>query len=79
MKRVARFYEETFGLERKCEFSSYVGFECCGAEMGLIPKPKGEAPCDTSPTVQLLVDDVDLFCRELYLFGKKEDIFINRN
>jgi len=65
LKRATRFYEETLGLERKYEFPSYVGFECGGIEIGLIPKPKGEAPCNTSPTVQLLVDNVDQFCTEL--------------
>jgi catechol 2,3-dioxygenase-like lactoylglutathione lyase family enzyme len=69
LKKAARFYEETLGLERKYEFSSYVGFECGGVEIGLIPKPKGGAPCDTSPTVQLLVDDVDQSCRELKMRG----------
>jgi catechol 2,3-dioxygenase-like lactoylglutathione lyase family enzyme len=71
LKKAARFYKETLGLERKYEFPSYVGFECGGIEIGLIPKPKGEAPCDTSPTVQLLVDNVDQFCRELETKGMK--------
>jgi catechol 2,3-dioxygenase-like lactoylglutathione lyase family enzyme len=65
LKRATKFYEETLGLERKYEFPSYVGFECGGMEIGLIPKPKNEAPSNTSPTVQLLVDDVDQFCAEL--------------
>ncbi|RJS82183.1 VOC family protein, partial [Candidatus Bathyarchaeota archaeon] len=37
LKRAAKFYEETLGLEKKYEFSSYVGFECGGVEIGLIP------------------------------------------
>ncbi|MGD0495956.1 MAG: VOC family protein [Candidatus Bathyarchaeia archaeon] len=71
LKRAARFYEETLGLERKYEFPSYVGFECGGIEIGLIQKPKGEVPCNTSPTVQLLVDDVDQFCTDLEMKGIK--------
>jgi catechol 2,3-dioxygenase-like lactoylglutathione lyase family enzyme len=69
LKKAARFYEKTLGLERKYEFSSYVGFECGGVEIGLIPRPKGEAPCAMSATVQLLVDDVDQFCRGLKMRG----------
>jgi catechol 2,3-dioxygenase-like lactoylglutathione lyase family enzyme len=65
LKRAAEFYEETLGLERKYEFPSYVGFECGGVEIGLIPKPKSQRRYSTSPTVQLLVDDVYQFCRKL--------------
>jgi catechol 2,3-dioxygenase-like lactoylglutathione lyase family enzyme len=64
LDRAAKFYEDTLGLERKYKFQSYVGFECGGIEIGLIPKPKNEALHNTSPTVQLLVDDVDKFCTE---------------
>ena len=60
LKRAAKFYEKTLGLEKKYEYSSYVGFECGGVEIGLIPKPKEEQKSDSlSPSVELLVDDVD--------------------
>lgn len=66
MKRAAKFYEEVLGLEKKYEFSSYVGFECGGVEIGLIPKPReGEQAAPLSPSMEFLVDDVEKFYREL--------------
>jgi catechol 2,3-dioxygenase-like lactoylglutathione lyase family enzyme len=60
LKRAAKFYEKTLGLEKKYAYSSYVGFECGGVEIGLIPKPKEEQKSSSlSPSVELLVDDVD--------------------
>jgi len=38
LERAKKFYEETLGLEKKYEYSSYVGFECGGVEVGLTPK-----------------------------------------
>ena len=32
LERAKKFYEETLGLEKKYEYSSYVGFECGGVE-----------------------------------------------
>ena len=69
LKRATKFYEETLGLEKKYEFSSYVGFECGGIEIGLIPQPKGKMTGKVSPTVQFLVDDADRFCGELKAKG----------
>jgi metallothiol transferase len=72
LKRTAKFYEETLGLEKKYEYSSYVGFECGGVEIGLIPKPKGEQKAGrTSPSVEFLVDDVDKVYKELKSKGVK--------
>lgn len=66
LKRAAEFYEKTLGLEKKYEYSSYVGFECGGVELGLIPKLKSKQKTSTSSTsVQLLVDDVEKSCKEL--------------
>ena len=59
LKKAARFYEEMLGLDKKYEFSSYVGFECGGVEIGLMPNPKRKAQHDTSVSVQLLVSNVD--------------------
>lgn len=58
--KAAKFYEETLGLEKKYEYSSYVGFECGGVEIGLIPKPKEEQKQSlTVPSVEFLVNDID--------------------
>lgn len=69
LKEAAKFYEETLGLEKKYEFSSYVGFECGGVEIGLIPKPKGKASQSVSPVVEFLVDDIDEATRALETKG----------
>jgi catechol 2,3-dioxygenase-like lactoylglutathione lyase family enzyme len=76
MVRAVKFYEETLGLEKKYEFPSYVGFECGGVEIGLVPT-SGERrkTCLTSPSVEFLVDDVDKFCERLHCAGVK---FIKR-
>ncbi|PMB74277.1 hypothetical protein C0199_00445 [Candidatus Bathyarchaeota archaeon] len=66
LKKAAKFYEEVLGLEKKYEFSSYVGFECNGVEIGLIPKLKeGERVAPLSLSVEFLVDDVEKFYNEL--------------
>jgi len=54
------------GLEKKYEYSSYVGFECGGVEIGLAPKLKeGQKVSTASPSVEFLVDDVEKVYREL--------------
>lgn len=66
LKRAAKFYEEILGLEKKYEYSSYVGFECGGVEIGLIPKTKEEQKSSLlSSSVELLVDNVDKMYDEL--------------
>lgn len=61
-----KFYEEVLGLEKKYCYSSYVGFECGGVEIGLIPKPKMTHKVNlASPAVTFLVDDVEEFCARL--------------
>jgi len=66
LKRATEFYEKTLGLEKKYEYSSYVGFECGGVELGLVPKLKSKQKASTpSPSVQLLVNNVEIFCKEL--------------
>jgi catechol 2,3-dioxygenase-like lactoylglutathione lyase family enzyme len=66
LKRAAKFYQEILGLEKKYEYSSYVGFECGGVEIGLIPKPKDkEKSSPPSSSVEFLVDDVDEVYKEL--------------
>lgn len=60
------------GLEKKYEYSSYVGFECGGVEIGLIPKPEGEQKASqTSPSVEFLVDNVDKVYKDLKSKGVK--------
>ncbi|MCL6578200.1 MAG: VOC family protein [Candidatus Bathyarchaeota archaeon] len=71
LKKAAKFYEEILGLEKKYEYSSYVGFECGGVEIGLIPKSaEGQKVSLLSPSVEFLVDDVDKAYREL----KKKEV-----
>jgi uncharacterized glyoxalase superfamily protein PhnB len=60
------------GLEKKYEYSSYVGFECGGVEIGLIPKIReGQKVSTVSPSVEFLVDDVEKAYRELKNKGVK--------
>lgn len=58
LKKAKRFYGEVLGLEKKYEFSSYVGFECGGVEIGLIPDPEGKEKGNKSFAVELLVSNV---------------------
>ncbi len=72
LKRAAKFYEETLGLEKKYEYSSYVGFECGGVEIGLIPRlTEGQTVSPLSPSVEFLVDDVEKVYNELKNKGVK--------
>lgn len=70
LEKAAKFYEETLGLEKKYEYSSYAGFECGGVEIGLIPKPK-EKVSPVSPSVEFIVDDVDKVYKNLKNKGVK--------
>ena len=71
LERAAKFYEETLGLDKKYEFSSYVGFQCGNLEIGLIPKPQGKVRArkqtvrEKASSVEFLVDDVDRTYTEL--------------
>lgn len=72
LKKAAKFYEEILGLEKKYEYSSYVGFECDGVEIGLIPKlTEGQKVSPLSPSVEFLVDDVEKVYKELKKKGVK--------
>lgn len=72
LKRATKFYQETLGLEKKYEYPSYVGFECGGLEIGLIPKPEEERKSSPlSPAVEFLVDDADKVYKELKIEGVK--------
>ena len=74
--RAVKFYEETPGLEKKYEFSSYAGFECGDAEIGLVPTSGGRYKTSlASPSVEFLVDNVDRFCERVSRAGVK---FIKR-
>jgi len=59
LKNAAKFYEEVLGLEKKYEFSSYIGFECGGVEIGLMPRPKENPLSNVSNTVEFLVSNVN--------------------
>ena len=72
LEKAAEFYEETLGLEKKYGYSSYVGFECGGVEIGLIPKLAGRQKVNPlSPSVEFLVDDVEKVYKELKNKGVK--------
>jgi len=72
LRKAKKFYEEILGLEKKYEYPSYVGFECGGVEIGLIPKPQGEQKASqTSPSVEFLVDNVDKVYKDLKSKGVK--------
>jgi len=70
--KAKNFYEEILCLEKKYEYSSYVGFECGGVEIGLISKPEGEQKANqTSPSVEFLVDNMDKVYKDLKSKGVK--------
>jgi len=52
------FYEKTLGLNKMYEYPTYIGFDCGGVELGLIPRNSVRVGED-APSLQLLVDDVD--------------------
>jgi len=64
LERSKAFYEKVLGLNKKYEYSSYVGFECGGVEIGLRPKATIEIGRD-SASIEFLVDDVDEEYRKL--------------
>jgi len=70
LERSKRFYEETLGLNKKYEYSSYAGFECGGVEIGLRPRDHVEIGKDAA-SIQFLVDDVDEEYRRLTNKGVK--------
>jgi len=72
LKKAAKFYEEILGLEKKYGYSSYVGFECGGVEIGLTQKLTGGQKVNLlSPSVEFLVDDVEKVYNELKKNGVK--------
>lgn len=72
LEKAAKFYDEILGLEKKYRYSSYVGFECGGVEIGLAPKlTEGQKVSPVSPSVEFLVDDAEKVYRELKNKGVK--------
>ena len=72
LEKAAEFYEETLGLEKKYEYSSYVGFECGGVEIGLILKvTERQKVSPASPSVEFLADDMEKVYKELKNKGVK--------
>jgi catechol 2,3-dioxygenase-like lactoylglutathione lyase family enzyme len=59
LRKAAEFYEKTPGFNKKYEYSSYVGFECGGVEIGLRPGRKEKRRIEDAPSVEFFVDDVD--------------------
>jgi len=70
LERSKRFYEEILGLDKKYEYSSYVGFECGGVEVGLRPKGALDIGKDAA-SIQFLVDNLDEEYRRLVERGVK--------
>ena len=70
LEKAAAFYEKTLGLNKKYEYSSYVGLDCGGIEIGLRPR-EGMKPSEHMPSVEFLVDDVDDVCQTLRNKGVK--------
>jgi len=64
LQQSGQFYQETLGLSKKYEYASYVGFECGGVEIGLIPRENLETGKD-APSIQFLVESVDKTCEAL--------------
>ena len=59
LKEAVDFYEQTLGLNKKYEYSSYAGFECGGVEIGLRPGRKKKCRIEDAPSVEFFVDNVD--------------------
>jgi len=70
LERSKKFYEDVLGLNKKYEYSSYVGFECGGVEIGLRPRESVEIGRDAA-SIQFLVNDVDEEYRRLVNKGVK--------
>jgi len=71
LNKAVEFYEKTLGLEKKYQYSNYVGFECGSMEIGLIPKSGKQKMNPTSPSIEFLVDNVDKTYNELKGKGVK--------
>ena len=69
LERSKKFYEDVLGLDKKYEYSSYVGFECGGVEIGLRPKGTMDIGKDAA-SIQFLVD-IDEEYRRLVKKGVK--------
>jgi len=65
-----KFYEEVLELDKKYEYSSYVGFECGGVEIGLRPRGSVEIGRDAA-SIQFLVEDVEEEYQKLVSKGVK--------
>ena len=70
LKEAATFYGKILSLEKKYEYSSYVGFDCGGIEIGLIPK-KNVKNTEDMPRLEFLVENVDLVYENLKRSGVK--------
>jgi len=71
LKKSVEFYEGVLGLNKKYEFRDYVGFDCCGIEIGLKTWGELEPPRKGEPILNFLVDDVEESYRALIRKGVK--------
>jgi catechol 2,3-dioxygenase-like lactoylglutathione lyase family enzyme len=68
LERAADFYGRVLEFPAKYAFSSYIGLDCGGVEIGLVP---GDAPegAEGASLVDFLVPDVDEAYRRLTALG----------
>lgn len=71
LRKAADFYEKTLGLNKKYEYSSYVGFQCGGVEIGLKPGRIQKRCIDNAPSIEFFVEDVDATYEALKSKGVK--------
>ncbi len=65
LDRAVDFYGRLLGLQLKYRFADYVGFDCCGVEVGVKSWGGVDRPRAGEPQLEFLVDDVDSLYREL--------------
>lgn len=58
LEKAVDFYGNVLELQKKYQFSSYVGFDCGGVEIGLVPG-RTTGVQEDAPCVDFLVRDVD--------------------
>lgn len=68
LDKAADFYENVLGLSLKYRYSTYIGFDCGGVEIGLVPgTPISEQ--QGAPLVDFLVQDIEKVWRTLAEHG----------
>lgn len=73
LKKATNFYERILGLNKKYEYSSYVGFKCGGLEIGLRPGRKTKGHVENTHSIEFFLDNVDAVFEAL---KKKGVVFV---